>query len=210
MQSPAILQKSPLTASLRRPDKYEPFSSLTLRALQHALREAQVTLEQAALDDIIKAYDALNTFPDVAPALLKLANTTGMTPVVFSNGTQSMVASSIARSPDLSPHAALFRQLVVVDDVKRYKPAPEVYQLLAQKCGREPGDIWVVSSNPFDVVGASSFGMRTVWVDRGGGGWTDRLLEGEAGAPTAIVGRLEDVVDAVTTNVTSGKSTSSS
>lgn len=49
------------------PDQYEPFSTLTLRALQHALTEAGQSLDQPNIDALMEAYDTLSTFPDVAP-----------------------------------------------------------------------------------------------------------------------------------------------
>jgi len=145
------------------------------------------------------AYDSLSTFPDVSPALTSIASTPGITAVVFSNGTRSMISNSVNKSQDLSPHAKTFTQLIDVEDVKRYKPAPEVYEHLAAKVGKKDkhGEMWLVSGNPFDVVGARCFGMQAAWVDRAGNGWVDGLIEGEKGRPTVVVKSLEEVVDAV-------------
>ena len=57
------------------------------------------------------------------------------------------------------------------------------------------GDIWLVSGNPFDVVGAKAMGMKAAWVDRAGSGWADQLVGGDLGRPT--VKGLDAVVDAV-------------
>lgn len=144
------------------------------------------------------AYDSLSTFPDVEPALKKIASNPNITAVVFSNGTKSMVSNSVTKSPDLSPHASVFKDIVTVDDVKMFKPAPEVYMHLAQKVGKEKaqmGDMWLVSGNPFDVVGARAAGMQAVWVDRANNGWQDALMK-EKG-PSAIVQSLEDVANVV-------------
>lgn len=148
----------------------------------------------------MKAYDSLSTFPDVSPALTKLASMTSeITAVVFSNGTQSMVSNSVNKSPDLKPHAKLFKNIVVVEEVRKFKPHPDVYAHLARKVGKEEsmGDMWLVSGNPFDVVGARSVGMQSAWVDRSGFGWTDAMIEGENGRPTVVVKSLEEVVEAV-------------
>jgi len=75
-----------------------------------------------------------------------------------------------------------------------------VYEYLAKKVGKsrtEMGDIWLVSGNPFDVVGAKAMGMKAAWVDRAGSGWADQLVEGDLGRPTVIVRGLDEVVDAV-------------
>ena len=111
----------------------------------------------------MKAYDNLSTFPDVAPALKALANESGLTAVVFSNGTNSMVTNSVRLSPDLAPHADVFESIVTVDEVKCFKPDPRVYYHLAEKVGagkskEEMARLWLISGNPFDVIGARAVG----------------------------------------------------
>ena len=150
----------------------------------------------------MKAYDSLSTFPDVTPALQALEKESGVTAVVFSNGTQTMVTNSVKSSPDLGPHASVFKDIVTVEEVKRFKPAPAVYYHLAEKVGKSKtkqamGEMWLVSGNPFDVVGARSVGMQAAWVDRAGNGWVDQLVQEPTGKPTVIVKDLEQVVDAV-------------
>lgn len=145
------------------------------------------------------AYDSLSTFPDVSPCLESLRSHSSITPVVFSNGTTSMVGNSVYKSPDLKPHSDVFEDIVVVEEPKRFKPAPEVYTHLAEKVGvKEMGKLWLVSGNPFDIVGARAMGMQAIWVDRAGNGWQDELIQGEKGKPTAVVKSLEDVVGVVT------------
>ena len=167
------------------------------------MSESQVELQGKDLEELMRAYDSLSTFPDVGPALSALKDKHNIYPVVFSNGTHSMVSSSVHNSPDLKPHSSVFKDIVVVEEVKKFKPAPEVYQHLARKVGKDPknqkdmASMWLVSGNPFDVVGARAVGMRTAWVDRAGNGWQDGLYPGEQGHPTVIVKSLEEVVDAV-------------
>jgi 2-haloacid dehalogenase len=74
-----------------------------------------------------------------------------------------------------------------------------VYEHLCETVGKkgQAKDVWLISGNPFDVVGANAFGMRTVWVDRSGAGWMDALVEGEKGRPTVIVSGLNEVVEKV-------------
>ena len=154
----------------------------------------------------MKAYDSLSAFPDVAPCLKALSATSGITAVVFSNGTDSMVSNSVKSSPDLGPHVDIFCRIVTVEEVKCYKPKPEVYHHLAEQVGKSKsresmGEMWLVSGNPFDIVGARAVGMRAIWVNRGGGDWTDHLMGGkDVGKPTAIVKSLEEVPDVVKAN----------
>ena len=36
----------------------------------------------------------------------------------------------------------------------------------------------MISSNPFDICGAGSMGMRSIWINRTNGGWSDQLGDG--------------------------------
>lgn len=136
-------------------------------------------------------YDQLATFEDVLPALQKLGLTESIKCVVFSNGTRQMIDNSMNGS-SLSQIGSVFSQLISVDHLQRYKPAPEVYKYLAnctEMTGKED-EIWLVSGNPFDVVGARAVGMNAVWVDRAGAGWQDKL----GPEPSKIIRSLEELV----------------
>ncbi|KAL5341060.1 HAD-like domain-containing protein [Aspergillus crustosus] len=177
---------------------YEPFSEITRNALLHALAEHEESLNDEDIQSLMNAYDNLSTFPDVKPTLTQLASIPTVTAVVFSNGTQSMVSNSVHSSPDLSPHASVFADLVSVDSVKQYKPAPAAYHHLAEKVGKtssELNDIWLVSGNPFDVVGARKVGLSAIWVDRKGRGWVDAAVPRLR--PNVVVNSLEEIVDAI-------------
>ncbi|KAL3441864.1 HAD-like domain-containing protein [Aspergillus insuetus] len=176
---------------------YETFSTITRNALRHALTEHDETLNDDAIATLMKAYDNLSTFPDVKPTLTKLASDTRITPVVFSNGTQNMVSNSVNLSPDLSPHASVFSDIISIQSVRQFKPAPATYFHLAEKVGKASAleEIWLVSGNPFDIMGARSVGLNAVWVDRAGKGWMDAAVSRLR--PTAVVSGLGEVLDVV-------------
>lgn len=54
--------------------------------------------------------------------------------------------------------------------------------------------MWLVSANPFDVVGARAAGMSAAWVDRGGLGWVDGLGELVGAGPTVVVAGVDEAV----------------
>ncbi|KAL8705757.1 MAG: hypothetical protein Q9201_001152 [Fulgogasparrea decipioides] len=181
-------------------DRYIPFSTITQRSLHHTLSENNLSLSEDSVSSLMSAYDSLSTFPDVAPALDSLAKTSSITPVVFSNGTQHMVGNSVHYSRDLSPHSKVFHNIITIEEVKRFKPHPDVYHHLARKLGKsneQMEDMWLVSGNPFDIVGAKAVGMKACWVDRAGSGWADALIEGKDGAPDLVVKSLGEMVEGV-------------
>lgn len=115
-----------------------------------------------------------------------------------------MLQSSIHESEDLAPFANLFTGIISVEETRVFKPAPDVYQHLLKSVGKDWGNkeevakVWLVSSNPFDVVGAKSEGMRVCWIDRVGKGWTENLFgEEEEFKPDLIVFGVKDAVEGV-------------
>ena len=150
---------------------------------------------------MMEAYDSLSVFPDVQPALEKIKDIKDLRVVIHSNGTYEMVSSSVKNS--LSPFVGLFQDIIGTDQCRRYKPAAEAYQHLAQKLGKDALDakemekIWHVSSNPFDVAGARAVGLNSIWVDRKGTGWQDSLILSERGRPTKTVESLDAVVEII-------------
>lgn len=150
----------------------------------------------------MKAYDSLSTFPDVSPALEAIGEAPDVTPVIFSNGTSEMVRNSVYSSPDLGPRASLFKKIVTTEPVRRFKPHPTAYHELAVQVGKFPdemGNIWLVSGNPFDIVGARTVGMQAAWVNRKGGTWVDALsvFKDDEVRPTVIVQDLKEIMKAI-------------
>lgn len=181
---------------------YKPFDKITRAALWHAAAELEgIDVPDEAADRLMAAYDALAVFPDV-PAGLRAVQKQGGTggpaveTVIFSNGTEKMLSTSVGSSPDLKPFVSggggggsggLFKKLITVDEVRTYKPTAQSYSHLQAEADEDnDAVVWLVSSNPFDVAGARSVGIRSAWIDRAGTGWVDRLGE-------AIFGVGDDV-----------------
>jgi 2-haloacid dehalogenase len=149
----------------------------------------------------MKAYDNLGTFDEVPATLESLRDSNTIDAYVFSNGTHAMVSSSVNQSPNLSKYSGVFKDLITVEEVEAYKPDPKVYEHLLKKVGKskeEAGSVWLVSGNPFDVVGARAAGLQAAWVDRKGhhgkGGWSDRLGDLASGGPTIVANGVDEAV----------------
>lgn len=152
------------TFRLTAMERYEDFAEVTRKALDYALADAQRQLSAAQKDELMAQYNDLERFSDVEPGLQAL-QAAGHAMMVFSNGSPSML-SAIMEAANLNRY---FSGFVSVDDVKVFKPAPQVYQLAANRLGRPIGEVRLISSNPFDVVGAQAAGMQAAWIDRSGG-----------------------------------------
>ena len=102
---------------------------MTRNALFHTLAETPgVDATDQHIDSLMTVFQNMGTFPDVSPALNRLASTPNIVPVVFTNGTKAMVSHSLSHSKDLAPHSTVFQNVITVDDIKQFKPAPTVYQ----------------------------------------------------------------------------------
>jgi 2-haloacid dehalogenase len=55
-----------------------------------------------------------------------------------------------------------------IDSVRRFKPAPQVYHLVAEQLGVPPSDICLVAAHTWDTIGAQSVGFSAGLVARPG------------------------------------------
>ena len=140
-------------------ERYEDFWVVTGQALRYAMRRLGITATEAQVATLMDAYLTLLPFPEVPSALRALA---GTPLAILSNGSPRMLESAV-RSSGLD---GVFAHVLSVDAVAMYKPSPRVYEIASRALGVEPGEILFVSSNGWDVAGASSFGFRTCWCNR--------------------------------------------
>ena len=166
-------------------ERYEDFEQVTRKALDYALAVARRCLNADQKNMLMRQYNDLERFADVEPGLQRLKEA-GYTMVVFSNGSPSML--------DAIMHAAqlyeYFQGFVSVDEVKVYKPSPKVYRHVAERLGRAIENVRLISSNPFDVIGARNAGMQATWIDRSGG-----LFDTLDARPDMVVGTLIELAD---------------
>ena len=141
--------------------RYVDFNQCTTQALRFVCAQLGVTISEDALTKLMDQYLRLPAYADVPAALMSLA-TTGFRMVACSNGTESAVRG-------LLEHAGVLQQfsgIVSVDRIRTFKPDPAVYEYLAAETRAAKENIWLISSNPFDVIGAKACGLRVAWVRR--------------------------------------------
>ena len=159
--------------------RYAPFSQVTQEALEHSCGGLGLALDKGRSDALMQEYLSLALYPDVAKALAGFR----MKKAILSNGSPDML-------DPLVKHSGLkFDAVLSVDEVKIFKPAPEVYQLAVDRLGVAKENIGFVSSNCWDALGAKSFGFRVWWINRLKAP-VDRL----GFQPDAIVGSLDEVL----------------
>jgi 2-haloacid dehalogenase len=158
--------------------RYLPFSQITREALAYACESLKLALEAANAEALMQEYLRLAPYPDVAGALAKLKGKKA----ILTNGSPDMIEP-------LVKHSGLkFDAVLSVDEVRQFKPVPEVYQLAVDRLAVSKGNIGFVSSNCWDALGAKSFGFTVYWINRAGAP-VDRL----GFQPDALLGSLGDL-----------------
>ena len=177
------------TFRLTAMERYEDFERVTRKALEYALAAQPAGRELGApeKDLLMSRYDDLEPFPDAVPGL-ECLRAAGHATAVFSNGSPRMLRS-LMEATGLAEH---FSEVISVDEVGAYKPSPKVYRHAARRLGRPIGEVRLVSSNPFDVVGAEAAGMQAAWIDRSGG-----LFDTLGPPPDVVVDSLTELADAL-------------
>ena len=142
-------------------DRYVDFDTVTRQALRYVANRLGVELDAQAEQALLAAYLQLPAFPDVIPGL-EMIKGTGQRLVALSNGTEK----SVQRLLENAGIVGYFESLLSVERVRTFKPAPSVYALLREATERYPEQTWLVSGNPFDVIGAKAQGLGAAWLRR--------------------------------------------
>jgi 2-haloacid dehalogenase len=185
-----IWREKQLEYSFRRGlmQNYENFAVCTRNALDYTAAYFGVPLTQDHKEALLELYRVLPAFADVEEGLARAKNA-GFRLFAFSNGSADAVET-------LLRHAGIrdcFLGVVSVDEMKSFKPNPGVYGHFLRRAGAVGADAWLVSSNPFDVIGAISAGMRAAWVKRS----PDALFDPWGIEPTLTVNGLVDLAELI-------------
>jgi len=163
--------------------RYADFSAITAAALTTTCNMLRLDLSEAAARRLMDAYLELKAFPDVTDTLARLH---GRKLAVLSNGSPAML-NAVVRHTGLDQ---VLDTVLSVDALRIFKPHPSVYAYAAERLQAPAGAIGFVSSNFWDVAGATSFGFRTFWINRAGA--TPDALGYQ---PAAVLTKLSDLPD---------------
>ncbi len=163
--------------------EYRPFWDLTGEALDHALA-AFPAVDANLRAPLIQAYRGLSAYGEVAQVLAGLRKR-GLRTAILSNGDASMLADAVG-SAGLTAH---LDAVISVDEARIFKTSPQTYALVEARLGVPVQDTVFVSSNRWDVAGASRFGFAAIWCNR-----TRQPGEYHAHPPLVTVATLDDLL----------------
>ncbi|MFT6987629.1 MAG: 2-haloacid dehalogenase [Psychromonas sp.] len=163
---------------------YQNFAICTRNALDYTCNFYRVSLSKEQKQELMDGYKTLPAFDDAANALAQLKDA-GFKLYAFSNGTKEAV-EALLTGAGLRP---FFDGIVSCDNLKSFKPNPAVYSHFLRESGATHNQAWLISSNPFDVIGALSAGMRSAWVQRS----QNAIFDPWDVEPTAIIKSLKEL-----------------
>ncbi len=141
--------------------RHKDFWQLTEDGLVFAGKSLRLDLTADKRQRLMEAYLSLSAFPDVKPGLEALTRQ-GMRLAILSNGEPRMLEAA-AKSAGVFD---LLERIISVEEVKVFKPSPQVYDLASEHLNVSRAELAFVSANSWDISGAASAGLTTFWIQR--------------------------------------------
>lgn len=185
----SLWRNKQLEYSFRRSlmDAYEPFYTCTIDALDFCIETFKVNITQDQHFALIKKYQSLPVFKDVKPALRAIRERGNLHSWVLSNGTHQ----DIDKLFEVEAISHFFKDIVSVDEIRKFKPDPAVYQHFIERSGARAEDCYLISGNSFDIIGAGHFGMNTIWIKRN----DTQQMDPWGDAPSHTISSLTELTD---------------
>ena len=167
---------------------YQNFAVCTRDALDYTCARFAADFAPDEKQALLAIYRELPAFDDVEGALKEL-QTRDCRSYAFSNGSAEAVETLLGNA-GIRQH---FAGVVSCDDVRSFKPNPAVYAHFLREAAAAGSEAWLISGNPFDVIGAISAGMRAAWVQRS----KDSIFDPWGIEPTVTVTGLGELAERI-------------
>ena len=152
-----ILYSQALTLS----GKYINFNKLAMSVLDMFAKGRAVTLEKHDIADFVNIMRKLPAHSDV-PQALDMLRDAGFRMVTLTNSP----AETSKLLLDQAKLSGYFEKQFSVDSVKKFKPSPDAYQMVATNLGVTLNQLRLVSAHTWDTLGATGAGCLSALVVR--------------------------------------------
>ena len=136
------------------------FFKITELSLEYTLEKLNLK-NSHIFERLLDSYKNIELYSDVYEAL-KNFKSKNIRSMIFSNATYKMLDDAI----DVNGLNNLIDGLCSVEEIKLYKPHSDVYQFALKKFNVKKDYVFFVSSNPWDIAGATSAGIKSIWLNR--------------------------------------------
>jgi len=141
--------------------RYEDFAVCVGESLDYCAVRFGVNFSADDRQSLLDAFSVLPRFDDVQNCLDGF-DADEFDLFALSNGSRK----AVARLLESAQIADRFVDIVSVEEIETFKPDPAVYRHFLKRADIGGEHAWLISGNPFDVIGALSAGMRAAWVRR--------------------------------------------
>lgn len=142
---------------------YRPFADIAVGALR-----AVADMSEEDAREVVAGFATLDPHPEVAEAM-RLASEAEVRIIMLTNGSAATTSALLERAGV----DGYVEQVVSVEAVRRWKPAPEPYRHAAATCGVPPERMALVAAHGWDTHGAHRAGLVASWVSRLEGHWNE-------------------------------------
>lgn len=139
------------------------FWEVTQSGLDWALEASGLEGDAELRERLLALYWELSAYPEV-PQMLAELKARGMNTAILSNGSPDMLNGAV----ESANVQELLDDVLSVESVGIFKPAPEVYELVTKRFNCAHDEVLFVSSNGWDAACATGYGFKTAWVNRAG------------------------------------------
>lgn len=167
-------------------DSYQDFGAIGRRALEAVAARRGVELSDERRDAILGTMRRLPPHPEVPGALARLRDA-GFPIAALTNSSGPTARTQLEHAGLIG----LFDEVLSVEEVRRFKPAPEPYLMAAERLGVQPEQMRMVAAHDWDVWGAMKAGCAAAYIARGDAPFV-------IGEPPDVVGRdLTEVTERI-------------
>lgn len=164
---------------------YADFGAVANAALDVVQARHHRQVADDARSHILGTLRRLSPHPDAEGGLRRLRDG-GLRLVTLTNSTVQVAEAQLA-------HAGLrhhFEHVFSADAVRRLKPAPEPYRMVAGELGVETASLLLVAAHAWDVGGALGAGCRAAFIQRPG-----QVLDALTPTPAYVATDLHELAD---------------
>lgn len=146
---------------------YRSFGAIGVDTLVYMASRRGLVLSDGAAKEIVAKMLSLPPHSEVPGALRRL-QAAGFRMATLTNSSNEAVATQM-RNAGLDN---LFDRMISVEEVRLFKPAPQVYQRAAQLLEIDLGGGLLIAAHDWDILGARVVGMPGGYLARPGSVWT--------------------------------------
>ncbi len=142
-------------------EPYRPYGDLLRATLEQAMRLHGMPYRAADGDALVAAVPTFGPFPEVPGVLRRLKQKYRL--AIVSNTDDDLIRGNAARI------GVDFDFVITAQQARAYKPQREAFEFALRTVGRTPAQVVHVAQGfEYDIIPTHEFGMRRVWINRGG------------------------------------------